>query len=69
MKIEVNQFNALNVSIDLASLTTSTRLTPKDLENTVVIVENLQNTLPTLSSEEITQVSIQHFARNISCGI
>ena len=56
-QITVNPSNAVNVTMELVNLTASANLKPKDLENTVEVVENLVKTLSSLDSEEITEVS------------
>ena len=42
--------------MELVNLTASANLKPKDLENTVEVVENLVKSLSSLGSEEITEV-------------
>ena len=59
-QITVNPANAVNVTMELVNLTASTNLKPKDLENTVEVVENLVKTLSSLDSEEITEVSFSN---------
>lgn len=50
---------AVNVSKELveATVTGTRKLTARDLKNTVVVITNIADTLPTLDADDITKVS------------